>query len=87
MKRNWKDIKNKPSASKQLFLTVHEFTVFSNKCMSLWLKLVRKCDLEEQPSVSQEFPLGHGHGQPVHATSTHCATTSPAAKQKVIYFL
>lgn len=35
-RRNWKDIKNKPLASKQLFLTVHEFTVFSNKFMSLW---------------------------------------------------
>lgn len=53
----------------------------------LWLKLVRKCDLEEQQSVSQESPLGHGHGQPVHVTSTHHANPSAAAKQKGIYFL
>lgn len=39
--------------------------------MPFWLKLVRKCDLEEQQRVTQESPLGHGHGEPVHITSTH----------------
>lgn len=35
MLRNWKTIKNKPFASKQLFLKVRVFTVFSNKLLEI----------------------------------------------------
>lgn len=41
------------------------FTVFSNKFIFLGLRLARKCDLEEQQSVSQESPVGPGRGLPV----------------------
>lgn len=62
--RNWETIKNKPFASKQLFLKVHVFTVFSNKYIFFGLRLARKCGLEEPESRSQEFPLGPGYGIP-----------------------
>lgn len=35
--RNWKAIKNKPFASKQIFLKVPVFTVFSNKLLEIHL--------------------------------------------------
>lgn len=62
--RNWETIKNKPFASKQLFLKVHVFTVFSNKYIFLGLRLARKCGLEEPQRRSQEFPLRAGYGIP-----------------------